>query len=99
MIQRDLHTQDTSDGVLYRVSGTLDVVFVHEHRERLEGVALSGNGLLMDLTEVVHLDSTGLGLLVALRRMAAAEGGELRVVAKSEAVQKLLEAMFLDDLF
>lgn len=99
MIQRELLTEDTPDGLLHRVAGTLDVVFVHEHRERLEGVALSGNGLLMDLTEVVHLDSTGLGLLVALRRMAAAEGGSLRVLGKSEAVEKLLQAMFLDDLF
>ncbi len=99
MIQRELHTEDTPDGLLHRVLGTLDVVFVHEYRERLEEVALSGGGLLMDLTEVIHLDSTGLGLLVALRRMAAAEGGEMRVLGKSEAVEKLLQAMFLDDLF
>jgi anti-anti-sigma factor len=59
-------------------------------RERLSGLADSGQPLIVDLNRVTFIDSTGLGVLVAAARRAAAHGGSLHAVCSRPQTRKLL---------
>ena len=57
-----------------------------------------GNKLVLDLQQVTFVDSTGLGALVSLRKMAG-ERGEIAVTGLQEPVQALFELTRLDKVF
>jgi anti-sigma B factor antagonist len=59
-------------------------------RERLSGLADSGQPLIVDLNRVTFIDSTGLGVLVSAARRAAARGGSLHAVCSRPQTRKLL---------
>jgi len=53
----------------------------------------------VDLSGVIFMDSTGLEALLATRRRAALEGGQLALVNPGRYVMRLLEISGLDQLF
>jgi anti-anti-sigma factor len=55
--------------------------------------------LLFDLADVHTIDSTGVGLLLQLRKKARAEGRRLVLLSPSEAVQRALKFMRVQHLF
>jgi anti-sigma B factor antagonist len=55
--------------------------------------------VVVDLTEVTFLDSTGLGTLVGARNRAEEVGGRLPLVATGDRVLKLFRITGLDDVF
>jgi anti-sigma B factor antagonist len=55
--------------------------------------------LLIEMSQVSHVDSTGLGALVAAHRRAEALGREVGLVAPPRTVRKLLTITGLDRLF
>src|SRR5690606_38106595 len=55
--------------------------------------------LVLDLSGVTFLDSTGLAVLVAVHRRARAEGGELSLAGPRPVVRKLLGITYLDRVF
>jgi anti-sigma B factor antagonist len=79
------------------VEGEVDVYSAPALDEVLSGLIAEGNTrLIIDLTEVGFLDSTGLGVLVkALKRVREADGS-LAVVTASERVLKVFRITGLD---
>ena len=75
---------------IVEVTGDIDMSTVAELRERLSGLADSGQPLIVDLNRVTFIDSTGLGALVAAARRAAAHGGSLHAVCSRPQTRKLL---------
>ena len=69
---------------------SIDVSTVSGLRERLLGLADSGEPLIVDLNSVSFIDSTGLGVLVAVARRADARGGSLHAVCSRTPTRKLL---------
>lgn len=55
--------------------------------------------LIIDLTEVQHVDSAGLSALLLAHRQMASHEGEVRLVGASEDVQSLLRVTQLDRIF
>ena len=53
----------------------------------------------IDLSEVTFMDSTGLGMLVDVRKVATDVGIELRLAGTPWCVSRLLEITGLDDHF
>lgn len=82
------------------VKGEIDVSTAPELRERLLAVAQAGNNtVVVDLSDVTFLDSTGLGVLVSgLKRFRASEG-DLRLVVTGRSVTKVFEITGLIDVF
>ena len=55
--------------------------------------------VIVDLTDVSFIDSTGLGVLVGAVRDVRADGGDLRLVVTEPQIIKLLELTGLDEVF
>jgi anti-anti-sigma factor len=72
------------------VTGDIDMSTVAGLRERLLGLAESGQPLIVDLNRVSFIDSVGLGALVGVARRADVRGGTLHAVCSRPQTRKLL---------
>ena len=83
-------------GVVVEVAGELDVCSSHTLREKLSAAADSGaSPLVVDLTELRFIDSTGLGVLVMLWRRLEPEAG-LAIICPEGRVCRTLALAGLD---
>ena len=81
------------------VSGEVDVYSAPALRDGLTELLESGTSVVVDLTEVGFLDSTGLGALVAARNDAEDQDAELVLRAPSDRVRRILDVTGLLDVF
>lgn len=82
------------------VVGEVDVYSAPELRERLSGLlSASAPSLVVNLTDVTFLDSTGLGTLVAGLNRAVQFGGTLTLVCDHDRILKLFRITGLDSVF
>lgn len=81
------------------VSGEVDVYAAPALREGLTELLQAGRSVVVDLTEVGFLDSTGLGALVAARTSAAERGAALPLVCTHQRILKLFTITGLDGVF
>lgn len=91
---------DQADGsALTRLSGDLDIVTSDEVKRGLAQLIDAGHvALALDLSGVSFVDSSGLGVLVAIHRHAESRGGSFLVRSVPPQVQRLFEITRLDDL-
>lgn len=59
----------------------------------------SGDELILDLSRVTFMDSSGIGALVAIRNAASAKDQAVRIVDPSPAVRRMLELTALTAVF
>jgi anti-anti-sigma factor len=78
------------DVVIAEVTGDIDMSTVPGLRERLFGLADSGQPLIVDLNRITFIDSSGLGVLIATARRAGQHGGSLHAVCSRPQTRKLL---------
>jgi anti-sigma B factor antagonist len=82
-----------------RLSGDLDIVTSEDVKRELTQLVEDGaTALTLDLADVGFVDSSGLGVLVALHRHAEAHGGTFVVRSVPPPVQRLFEITRLGDL-
>ena len=82
------------------VAGEVDVFSAPELAEQLSQLFDAGRQtVVVDLTSVTFLDSTGLGTLVAARNRAEEAGGQLPIIGSAERVLKLFRITGLDEVF
>jgi anti-anti-sigma factor len=72
------------------VTGDIELTTVAPLRERLLGLADSGEPLILDLNRVGFVDSAGLGVLIATARRAGEHGGSLHAVCSRPQTRRLL---------
>ena len=89
------------DGVtVITASGELDLGSSPRLRDLAVDRLMHGaRGLVIDLTEVAFIDSTGLGTLVAILKRARSLGGDLGLVVSLDRVRKLFELTGLTAAF
>jgi anti-sigma B factor antagonist len=81
------------------VSGDVDISTSPDLREALAGVLAAGSRcVVVDLSAVRFIDSTGLGVLVGLYTAVRNAGGRLAVVNDHAAVLKVFSITALDDV-
>jgi anti-sigma B factor antagonist len=100
----DMHVelQRPSDEAILvvRIQGVLDRFSAPRLKEMLVGAVEGGtNELIIDLSDVTSVDSSGLGALVGMLRRAERVGGGLRLTGANEKLADILIRMSLDDLF
>src|SRR3954469_17351130 len=85
---------------LISVGGELDLSRSSELKRRVESALREGrNSVVIDLSNVTHMDSTGLAALIAAHQLTEAHRGRLALVITSEAVRRTVEVRGLDRLF
>ncbi|HEY1274531.1 MAG TPA: STAS domain-containing protein [Thermoleophilaceae bacterium] len=82
-----IEIEDRGDLIVADVSGEIDLANVGQVRRRLlDAVPNHATGLVADLTDVLHLDSSGVHLLFELARSLQLRQQRLCVVAPPEAL-------------
>lgn len=82
------------------VSGDIDLATAPALRELLEEKLEQGySDIVVDLTDVTFLDSTGLGVLVAALKKCREVDGDLRLVITEPRILKLFAITGLQDTF
>jgi anti-sigma B factor antagonist len=82
------------------VVGEVDVYSAPALKDNIAKLIESGSHtVVVDLTEVAFLDSTGLGALVESRTAATKAGGALPLVCSQERILKLFTITGLDEVF
>jgi anti-sigma B factor antagonist len=93
---------ETLDGGahLVVVTGELDMASTGGLRRRCEAALLDhAPRLVVDLTAVTHMDSSGLAELLSAHQRAAGLHGRLALVVGSPAIRRMLEIRGVDGLF
>jgi anti-sigma B factor antagonist len=88
------------DNVVVNVRGEVDVTGATELGGVVADLVEDGAScLILDLSEVTFLDSTGLSVLVAGRNQCLAVAGDLKLRDPSPAAWKVLNITGLDEVF
>jgi anti-sigma B factor antagonist len=98
MTGMNLHHEDLSIHVhvyagmsVFELTGSLDIATSPTVRASLVEASERGDHkLIVDLTKVDFLDSTGLGALIGAQRRAKEFGGDVRLVVKEGQILRLL---------
>lgn len=80
-------------------SGDMTIYFATAMKEQLlAGMQACGPEVLLDLSQVVELDTSGLQMLLLAQRLAATEGRRFALVEPSAVVREVLGLCGLNDL-
>lgn len=86
------------DVVVVTVHGAIDFWNVGPLQEKLHDARRGGvDRLVLDLSDVAFVDSTGLGLLISRHNELATAGGWLRLVNPQPTVRRVLRMTMLDE--
>lgn len=91
----------TPDGkeLTIRITGRFDFSSLQEFRGSYEKIEKSVERYVVDLKESDYLDSSALGMLLALRDFAGGDNANIRIVRCAPDVKKILMITKLDELF
>ncbi|MET7450626.1 STAS domain-containing protein [Streptomyces sp. NPDC005574] len=97
---------EQGDWVVLRVSGELDLVTSPLLRQPVhDAVAEGRHSIVLDLSEVFFCDSSGVGVLIAVRRLMRSCQGRLRLILPAQGavdgshVNRVLGALGVRRLF
>lgn len=95
-----LSNESMKDRTVVQIQGDVDAHTAPELRAHLLELLRSGDRhLVVDLDGVEFMDSSGLGVLVAVRRRLHNNDGLMRVVCSREPILKVLRITALDRAF
>jgi anti-sigma B factor antagonist len=96
----DLKTEDGGDTLVFKLRGSLDLATAPTVRAALSDATEKGSHhLIVDLSQLEFLDSTGLGVLIGAHRRAAEHVGSLRLVVRDGPILRLLNITGLIAVF
>ncbi len=84
---------------IVRAEGEVDAYSSEDLRQALEEAGLeTSNGVLVDLSRVTYIDSTGLGVLVGAYKQLSESGGRLAVCGGPSHVRKVFQISGIEQL-
>jgi anti-sigma B factor antagonist len=96
----DIKSEHNGAAIVYRLRGSLDLATSPSLRAALVEAASEGkHDIIVDLTELEFLDSTGLGALIGAHRRALENSGRVRLIVREGAIQRLLNITGLMRIF
>jgi anti-anti-sigma factor len=90
----DVASRRFGDGRIFTLSGELDASTSRGLPEQLQGPP--GGLIVVDLSELTFMDSSGLGAIHVARRLAIKDGGMLVVSRPQPIVHRVLQLTGLD---
>ena len=96
-----INSNPSSDGneLTITVQGRFDFSSLQQFRNAYEKVTPKPKAYIIDLKESDYLDSSALGMLLALRDYAGGDEANIRVINSNTDVKKILVITKLDELF
>lgn len=82
-----------------KVKGVFDFSALQIFRSAYENVVPTPEGFVIDLAQSNYLDSSALGMLLALRDHAGGDHSQIRITNCNPDVKKILVITKLDELF
>ncbi|MER5361490.1 STAS domain-containing protein [Streptomyces sp. NPDC002785] len=77
------------DWTVLRIRGELDLVTSPTVRQSVhDAVAVGRHDVVLDLSEVLFCDSSGVGVLIAARRLLRSCGGRLRLILPARGAEE-----------
>ncbi|HEX4014271.1 MAG TPA: STAS domain-containing protein [Candidatus Cybelea sp.] len=96
----DLKPEDGGDTLVLNLRGSMDIATAPTVRAALTEAIDAGTAhLIVDLTRLEFLDSTGLGVLIGAHRRTAENNGSLRLVVSEGPISRLLNITGLVAVF
>jgi anti-sigma B factor antagonist len=96
----DIKSEHNGAAIVYRLRGSLDLATAPSLRAALLEAANEGkHDIIVDLTELEFLDSTGLGALIGAHRRALENSGRVRLIVRDGPIQRLLNITGLMRIF
>ncbi len=97
----ELSRIDKEEKCLIQISGRLTATRLSESLRGMVKKILSEGmtTVIIDMTEVIHMDSTGVGELVSAYTAVRKENGQLYLVGLSDIIHELLSTTNLLDIF
>ncbi len=93
----ELVTRQEGDATVVSATGEVDVFTAPSLDERLSSLQEAGtHRIVVDLSAVSFLDSTGLGVLVKGLKRARESGGWIRLVVTTDRIRKIFAITGLD---
>jgi anti-sigma B factor antagonist len=86
----DLKSENRGAALLFKLRGSLDLATSPTVRAALSDAQKTKKDVIVDLTQLEFLDSTGLGALIGAHRRAAEHGGSLRLIVREGPIFRLL---------
>ncbi|PLR95567.1 anti-sigma factor antagonist [Bacillus sp. T33-2] len=94
-----IDVNETENYTEVSVSGEIDAYTAPKLRETLFPMSeKEGVKIVVDLTGVSYMDSTGLGVFVGVFKNVRAQNGEFKIVGLSDRLQRLFEITGLADI-
>ncbi|MEN2998346.1 MAG: STAS domain-containing protein [Brevinematia bacterium] len=88
------------DVVVVRLGGRIDVQSALElERQINEILGMNVNKIVFDFTDVQHLSSSGIRVLISSLRRTTANKGGIKLSNVSQSVRKILKLVELENLF
>ena len=96
----EVTTQQLNDFVVLAVAGEVDMESAPLLREQTLAQLTGGpDRVVIDMSDVTFMDSSGLSVLVAALKRIRSSDGELRLVITRERTMKLFRVTALDTVF
>lgn len=96
----DIKTENHGETLIFRLRGSLDLATSPTVRAALVEAASEGkHEIVVDLTKLEFLDSTGLGALIGAHRRAMERGGGVRLAVGDGPIARLLNITGLIRVF
>jgi anti-sigma B factor antagonist len=97
-MELSFRTRTVADWTVLQVAGEVDLATRDELRERLLALVAEGvRHLVVDLSGLEFIDSSGLGVLIRVRNVVQEQGGSLTLVANQERILKPFRVTGLAD--
>jgi anti-sigma B factor antagonist len=94
-----LDTETTPTEIVFHFVGKITSSTSTLLKSAVRGAVPEKKTIVLDLSNVSYMDSSGLGTLVSLWISAKRDGWELKIVSLSQRVKELLHLTALDKLF
>jgi anti-sigma B factor antagonist len=95
-----IHEREVDRATIIEVAGEIHVSTAPQFSELLAAAVDAGRtSLVLDLTDVMFIDSTGLSVLLNALRQVSRAGGRMALVCSNPTVLRLFEITRLDTTF
>lgn len=82
------------------IKGELDTAAAPDAESKFDALGIDlSKDITFDLSQLTYISSSGLRLLLAIKKRATAKGGEVKVVNMTETVTKIFKLIGFDSLF